>query len=346
MLKNTFRMFLSALAVIVVLLPSAASAQSNGLGINPRKDYTIQAGRTINDTLYVSNLSLTQDLSVSIRLVDFNAEGETGVPALHQEVGSPQTPWSIKAFLKYSPAVKVAAGKSAYLPITLSVPVNQGAGSYYSAIEYKAENSETKQRLNLSASSVTLVFINVPGQAKEQLTLKQFSAYQSEPGDKGGFSGVFLDGAPKEMAYRLQNGGNVAEQPSGSIVIRNMFGHTAKEITDANPKKQLVLLGQTRRIQVCIKSSVLASKAPTGQETQQTICDDPGLWPGRYTAQVALYYGMTNHNTKEIMATTHFWYLPIWFIVLVVVLLTGIIVVSAIGVRKFKGRVQRYGRKW
>lgn len=344
-MKKIARVLSLLVATVTLIAVSSVQAQSsNGLGVSPRKDFTVQAGKTITDTLYISNLSLNQDLQVAIRLVDFGAANETGTPALQLADDAPQTPWSLKPFVKVANSVRIAAGKSVNLPITVTIPQNQGAGSYYSAVEYTAQNPETKEKVNISASTASLLFVTVPGETKEFLRLKQFGMFESTDRGEGSFKSLFVSGAPKEFAYRLENQGNVAEQPSGSMVIKNMFGRTVKEVEDANPKKQLVLLGQTRRIQACVKGSVLTSKAPTGQESQQTVCDDPGLWPGRYTAQIALYYGLNGNNSQEILATTSFWYVPWWSIVILIVLILAIAGFVWMIVRVAKGKRRRYRR--
>lgn len=339
---------LSLLLATVTLLTLTATTQaqsSNGLGISPRKDYTVQAGKTVTDTLFIQNLSLNQDLQVSIRLVDFGAANETGTPALQLEENAPQTPWSLKPFVKVQDSIKIAAGKSANVPISVTIPATQGAGSYYSAIEYTAQNPETKEKVNIAASTASLVFVTVPGNAKEQLVMKQFGTYASnENQTSGGFKSFFLGASPKEFAYRLENRGNIAEQPSGSLLVKDMFGRTVKEVADANPKKQLVLIGQTRRIQVCMKSSVLTSKDPSGQQSQQAVCDDPGLLPGRYTAQIALYYGLNGNNSQELTATTSFWYFPWWSLILLgvaIVLVAGLVWLVR---RAFSNRRTKYRR--
>ncbi|HET8670133.1 MAG TPA: hypothetical protein VFM05_05735, partial [Candidatus Saccharimonadales bacterium] len=200
-------------------------------------------------------------------------------------------------------------------------------------------------QINIAASTVSLIFVNVPGQAKEQLILKQFGAFAANKNQTTGeFKSFFVGSSPKEFAYRLQNNGNVAERPSGSIVVKSMFGRTVKEIEDANNRKQLVLIGQTRRIQTCIKESVLTSKAPNGVETEQRVCDDPGLWPGRYTAQMALFYGLNGNNTQEIQASTSFWYIPTWSIIAFVLLLLFIIGMVWLIRRAFDNRRPRYRR--
>jgi hypothetical protein len=345
-MRNITRALSLLAAIFTLFTVVSVQAASNGLGVSPRKDYTVQPGKSISDTLYISNLSLNQDLQVDLRMIDFGAQNETGAPALQlNDDGSSQTPWSLKPFIKMPASVTVPAGKSTNVPFTVTIPASQGAGSYYSAIEYSAVNPETKERVNISASTVSLVFVTVPGQAKEQLILKQFGMYSSDQNDTTGeFKGFFFGSTPKEFAYRLQNNGNVAEQPSGSMIIKNMFGRTVKEVEDVNPKKQLVLIGQTRRIQSCIKSSVLTSKAPSGQETEQTVCDDPGLWPGRYTAQIAMYYGLNGNSTQEIQATISFWYIPTWSIVGFVVLLLLIVGFVWLVRRAFDNRRPRYRR--
>lgn len=343
-MRKIARVLSLLVATITLLAVSSVNAQSNGLGVSPRKDFTVQPGKTVADTLYISNLSLNQDLQVNIRLVDFGAANETGTPALQLADNAPQTPWSLKPFVKVQTSVRIAAGKSANVPITVTIPGGQGAGSYYSAVEYTAQNPETKEKVNISASTASLVFVTVPGEAKEKLRLKQFGAFESNDKGEGTFKSFFLGSTPKEFGYRLQNDGNIAEQPSGSLVVKNMFGRTVKEVEDANPKKQLVLIGQTRRFQVCMKSSVLTSKAPSGQETQQTTCDDPGLLPGRYTAQMALYYGLNGNSSQEILSSTSFWYIPWWSIIGLIVLLLALAGLAWLIYRAFSGKRRRYRR--
>jgi len=346
-MKRFARVLSLGVAVLTVFAVAATThAASNGLGITPRRDFTIQPGKSVTDTLYIQNLSLNQDLQVDLKVIDFGAANETGTPALQLGDNAPQTAWSLKPFIKLTQGTKIAAGKSANIPITIAIPANQGAGSYYSAIQYTAVNPETKERVNIAASTASLLFVTVPGEADERMALKQFGAWQTTDQQSldGYFSSWYFGGAPKELAYRLQNSGNIAEQPSGSMLIKNMFGHTVKEIQDANPKKQLVLLGQTRRIQVCMKTSVLESKDPSGQQTQQSVCDDPGLLPGRYTAEVALFYGLNGNNTQELTAKTTFWYLPWWSLVLL-----GIVILLIVGLvflirRAFSNRGRRYRR--
>ena len=328
-MKILARLAAVTVALLTLCMGSMASAQSNGLGITPRKDYTIKAGGQVADKLFINNLSQKDDLHLQIRVVDFRAQDETGTPALELAANAQQTPWSLKPFMKIANTLTIPAGKSVYLPFTVSIPANQGAGSYYSAIEYVAQNSQAQQRVNIAASSASLVFVTVPGKANEQLVFKQFGTFVPSSDDEtGSFKSFFVGSPPKTLAYRLQNNGNVAENPQGSILIKNIFGKTVKTIAKANPKNELALLGQTRRFEVCMKDGQTITKASNGQSSTQTVCKDPGLLPGRYTAQLAVFYGLNGSNTQEVTATSSFLYLPWWSFAVLVLLI--VIVAAAV----------------
>ncbi|HET8671317.1 MAG TPA: hypothetical protein VFM05_12040, partial [Candidatus Saccharimonadales bacterium] len=134
-IKRMLRILPLFAAGIVLFAASSVQAASNGLGITPRKDYSVEQGKSISDVLYISNLSLSQNLEVTMRLLDFGAQNETGAPALQLNEDAPAVPWTLKPFIKIPKSVSVPAGKSTNIPISISIPASQGAGSYYSAIE-------------------------------------------------------------------------------------------------------------------------------------------------------------------------------------------------------------------
>src|SRR5580765_2154582 len=84
----------------------------------------------------------------------------------------------------------------------------------------------------LNASGVTLAFVSVPGQVKENMTLQKFGAYNSnDNGATGGFVFIALNDAPKMIAYTLKNEGNVFESPAGNVIIKDIFGHQVANLT-------------------------------------------------------------------------------------------------------------------
>jgi hypothetical protein len=182
---------LAVLLLVVSVLPVSAAtggSGSSGLSIMPRKNYIIKPGETVTDKLTVSNLDRTYDLNLSLRLIDFTFSGQSGAPKLAIGVNAPQTPWSLKPFTTLPKTMHVAAGGSSTVTYTITIPKNQGAGSYYSAILYQA-GASNGGNVALNASGVTLAFVSVPGTVSENMTLQKFGAYTSEDqGATGSFT--------------------------------------------------------------------------------------------------------------------------------------------------------------
>jgi hypothetical protein len=130
----------------------------------------------------------------------------------------------------------------------------------------------------------------------------------------------------------------VAESPEGSIVVHDTFGRQVALIKHANPKQQLALRDSTRRFETCLKPQKQSSSASSNQQKSQALCQSPHLWPGRYTAKMAVFYGLSGNATQQIDAKATFWYLPWWFLlaVLIVIILIVLLVMSI--VRKVSGR--------
>lgn len=331
---------LSALAVLVLascVLPAhTAQAQSSAaLSIAPKKNYIVDAGKSVNDTLLIRNIDSQSPLDLYLRVIDFTFTDQGGTPKLFLDPNEPQKTWSAKPFLNIPERVTVPAGGQKSVNIGVKIPANQGAGSYYSAIVYST-NAPDGGNVGLAASGVTLAFISVPGQVKEDLLLKKFGAYDiNADGSDDGYRYIMGD-EPKQLAYTIENKGNVTASPVGSIILKDMFGHQ-QTVSDINPNESLALIGQTRTFTACIKVeevkvTLQGSNAPANQ------CASPGLWPGLYTASLDLFYGQNGNNTNEIVKTTHFWYLPLWFIIVVILLVLAIAFGVWRVVRKIKAR--------
>ena len=348
-MKKLFRV----VAVFAVLTGFAVaqlgqvSGQSNALAISPRKDYNLKAGESVNDTLTVTNRNTQEPLNLDLKIVDFQAQDESGTPQLMRD-STDRTAWSLKNYLDIPQQVTVNPGETIRIPITIEMPSDIGAGSYYSAIEYAARGATSDSQVNIAASGVSLVFVNVPGQARQQLTFLQFGAFESDStGRNGSFKGLYFGDRPKVLAYRLRNDGNVAEQPNASIVVKDFSGKTVYEIKDANPKDQLALRGQTRRFDACINPEDINQTTESGSDINAVVCGDTEkLKPGRYTAELTILYtdSSSGNETREINAKATFWYLPWWFvglIVLAIAIVAGVIAYLYRRVNDYRGRKTR-----
>jgi hypothetical protein len=324
----------TAFIAVVVLVASAGSAvyaqsSSAGLGITPRKDIVVEPGKSVTDKLQLINLDSNKDLRATLEIVDFGAKDQTGTPSLQLNNNAKQTAWSLKPFLKAPSVVTVPAGQSKYVDFTVTIPAGQGAGSYYSAIRYIAEGTDQGQ-VSVGASGATLMFVTVPGKTKESLILQKFGAYVPDGADNGTYKSLFVKNTPQEIAYTLKNQGNVAERPTGSILVKNSFGKMVKLVKDANPKASLALIGQTRLFDTCIDQPE--------RNAEDQDCKKVSLSPGRYTIELNAFYGINGNQTQEIVGTASFWYLPVWFLIVLGIIL--LVIAGAIFwiYRKMNGR--------
>jgi hypothetical protein len=336
-----FAVLIAATYIIPALPVSAAS--SAALSIVPKKNYTVEAGKSIKDTLVVRNLDANEPLELTLRVVDFTFTDDGGTPQLMLAEDAPQTTWSLKPFLTIPKTVEIPPKESKTLDMSVSVPAGHGAGSYYSAIVYSSGSSDGGN-VGLSASGVTLVFTSIPGKVNENLVLQNFGAYkQPKTGEKGGYNFITTD-MPENIAYTLKNGGNVTEAPVGSITLKDMFGNQ-RSIDDINPNKSLALIGQTRTFTSCIKLKTEDVNL-NGQTTKSTACATPDLWPGMYTVSLDAFYGQNGNNTQEIVKTATFWYLPWWFITIVTIIILVIVFFVWRVVNKIRNKTPRATSKF
>lgn len=336
--------FRSLAGAVVLILTAAVSAvpatvgaqSSSSLSITPRLNYVIQPGKSISDTVVIRNLDSTDPLDLTLRVVDFTYTDTSGTPKLFLAENAPQTTWSLKPFMTVPETVTVPAGQTKMVPVQIAIPANQGAGSYYSAIIYSSGSGQGGN-VGLSASGVTLAFVDIPGKVNEDLQVKQLGAYDTSPKTTG-FEFIATN-EPYNIGYNLQNNGNVTESPVGSIKVHYMFGGD-RDIENINPSGSLALIGQSRTFTTCIK---LADQNVSfdGSTTRTATCQDPGLWPGMYTVSLDAFYGQNGNDTQEVTRTAVFWYLPIWFIIALVVVL----LIVAFFIWRLTVRIRRWSNR-
>jgi len=324
-MKRLKSLILVALAVFVAVayVPSnanTASAQqsSASLSIAPKKSYVMNPGDTVNDKISVHNIDSTSGLKLYMRVIDFTYTDDTGTPKLMLDQDAEPTTWSLRSYMQIPDTIEMSASQTASADIDIHIPKNLGAGSYYSAIIYSTGAPDGSGNVGLSASGVTLVFVTVPGKVDENLIFKKLGAY-----DRTTKKYTFITGTePQVIAYTLENKGNVTESPVGSIQLQSMWGKKYV-VSNVNPSSSLALIGQTRTFTACIK--LKSSEVQLDNTTSDTSsCKSAGLWPGMYTISADLFYGQNGNNTQEITKTAIFWYLPLWFIILVILVVLAI----------------------
>lgn len=312
--------------------PSVDAQGSAALSIAPRKNYTIEPGKTVNDTLLIRNLDSKLELNLSLHVIDFTYTDDGGTPKLMLDEDAPQTLWSLKPHMKLPGTITIEPGASQTIDMSISIPENQGGGSLYSAIVYSS-GSSAGGNVGLSASGVTLVFADIPGPTNENLTLKNLGAYNAATQKYTRFTTA----EPQRIAYTLENKGNVVASPVGSITLTSMFGKETK-IANVNPNQSLALIGQTRTFEACIKLKK-EDVDFNGSRSEAATCAEPQLWPGYYKVTFDGFYGRNGSDTKELLGTAYFWYLPWWFIAIVI----AVLLVIAYHVWKIVRYIRRKG---
>jgi hypothetical protein len=337
-----------ALSTAILPATNASAAGSASLSIVPKKTYVINPGQTITDTLTIRNIDSTNQLDLNLRVVDFTYNDDGGTPKLMLAEDAPQTTWSLKPFLYVPESVSIPPHGSKTVQISLKAPKNQGAGSYYSAIVYSTGAADGGN-VGLSASGVTLVFTSIPGKVNEKLTLEKLGAYQQATAGSPARFVYVATTKPDSIAYTLNNQGNVTEAPVGSITLRDWFGHVTT-INEVNPNQSLALIGQTRTFTACIKMQQ-ENVALSGQTVKSTACASPSLWPGYYKISADLFYGQNGNNTQELTQQASFWYLPWWFVIIVIVGLVVLFIMGWLITDKVRGamrgsRSKKVMRNW
>ena len=325
-MKRFNSIFVLAFAAVVAtafVLPTlqASAISSAALSIVPKKNYTIEPGKSIDDRLTIRNLDDTETLELSLRIVDFTFTDDGGAPKLMMAEDAPQTTWSLKPFIKVPKTVSIPPRGSQTVDMSVAIPEGHGAGSYYSAIVYSSGASDAGN-VGLSASGVTLVFTDIPGEVKQDLKLEKFGAYKTAVGGEAAKYVIMTTQEPLNMAYTLKNGGNVTEAPVGSITLKNMFGREYT-INDVNPNKSLALIDQKRTFISCIEQK--SEKVDfNGTRAEAQACTSAGLMPGYYSASLNLFYGQNGNMTQEIAGKASFWYLPWWFILVSIIIILAV----------------------
>ena len=258
-MKQIKRIVMAALSVVVAAtyampaLPVSAQS-SSALSIAPKKNYVIEQGKSVRDKLTIRNMDTAHPLNLTMRVVDFTFTDDGGTPKLFLDPKAEPTTWSLKPYMKVPTEVSIPKGESKTLDMSVAIPAGHGAGSYYSAIIYSTGSGTPGGggNVGLSASGVTLVFTQIPGKVNEDLKLKSVGAYTTAiPGRSAGYT-YFNTEEPLNVAYTLQNNGNVTEAPAGSITLKGWFGSPIT-IDNVNPNGSLALIGQTRTYTACIK---------------------------------------------------------------------------------------------
>lgn len=224
-------MLTRAMILLLCLLPSTALASpaqfspfthSFSLSVEPAVLHlSVLPGATYQGALKLRN-SGTVPVRIRASAFDFIPVDEHGGVKLLPRDGSISSsdPIVSAGWVKLPEGeLSIAPGRTFSLPIVISVPPDASAGARSMAITLDDAGGSTHAELQ------SLVFLDIPGNARKDMAIADFSA-----------DNFFAGSAENVFRVRLINTGKTHIRPSGELVIRNMFGRVRGrfELSDAN----------------------------------------------------------------------------------------------------------------
>lgn len=289
----------SAVPIAEAATPSATGGQA--LEISPPL-LTLNAnpGQTIKVPIKVRDIS-SGPLLVSNEVDDFLAAGEDGTPKilLNNQAGS--DPFTLKDWVTPLPGLTLSPQQIVTLNVVISVPKNASPGGHYGVIRFTGTPPQLNGTgVSLSASLGALVLLTVNGKLNDQLAVQEFSV------NSRGKTGSVFESAPLSFTVRLNNKGNIQEQPTGQVIVTDMFGKTIAGVRINAPPHD-ILPDSIRKF--------------TGPLDNSTIMGNKFLF-GRYHAYLILSYGVSTAKVLDDNLT--FWVIPYKLILgAIVVLIAG-----------------------
>jgi len=305
---------LSLLVVGLMFVPSnahavaAASGSGQALEIGPPViNLSADPGKTVTAQISLRDISSTS-LLVNGQVNDFIAGGEDGTPKILLD--GTTSPYSFKAWVTPLAPLTLQPKQIKTLTVTINVPANASPGGYYGVVRFTGTPPGLDGTgVSLAASLGSLVLLTVNGQAKESLSIEEFSA------NNGGNAMTLFQSAPINFVQRLKNSGNIQEEPSGLVTITDMFNNKVATLPINQPPHD-VLPSSIRKFSVPLDSTVIGNR----------------ILFGLYHADLTVTYGA---DKQTLTSSFTFWVIPYTLIIVVVVALVVAFLVLRMLIRRY-----------
>lgn len=281
---------------------------------------TANPGQVINTTIQLRDIT-SSNLVVTNEIDDFVAQGEDGTPKILTGDDS-NNPFQLKQWITPLSQFTMTPQQIQKIPVAINIPANASPGGHYGVIRFTGVPPQLKgQGVSLSASIGALVLLTVNGNLKHQLSVNQFAVAQSvvKNGKPILQVGKLFQTTPLTFIVKLQNTGNIQEEPVGLIEVKDMFGKPLADV-NVNVPPRNVLPDSIRMFMGTLDKSNLGTKRLFGL----------------YHAKLTAHYGTGNAQT--VSQTITFWVIP-WKLILIIVIL---LIIAFFTIRYL---LQRYKRR-
>ncbi len=227
---------LLVLIIIGMIFGQVVFAQATSVGLSPLSfELAGNPGDVIENYIKVANPSQQNKVSIIITVEDIAPSGEAG----HVVVREPDTEtYSLASWIKCEPEeLDLEPGEQQTVKFTITVPENAEPGGHYGTVVAGAKGVAGPETTGATIVPRvgTLVLLTVPGEAKENLSIKEFRVSQ----------GYFNQG-PIPFLVKFENLGNVHLKPSAIITITNIWG---KKVAEIPLSQKNVLPGAIRKFE-------------------------------------------------------------------------------------------------
>lgn len=258
-----------------------------------------------------SNLVVTNEVN------DFVSNGIDGTPKILMGNDDANDPFTMKNWITPLPQFTLSPEQIQNLSLTISVPKDASPGGHYSVIRFTGIPPNLKgSGVSLSASLGTLVLLTVNGNLTHKLAINSFTVSKFT----GGKPAKLFQSTPLNFAVTLKNSGNIQEQPTGHIVVSDMFGKTVAGVNINLPPRD-ILPDSTRNFTGALDKSNLGTKKLFGL----------------YHAKLTVLYGST-YNLSVTRSIT-FWVIPYKLVGLIILLLIIAFFVIRHLLKQYKKRI-------
>ncbi len=191
------------------------TSTATGLAVTPPlKEISINAGQSFSDTIKVSNPT-NSTLNIAVSYQDFFSKSEDGTPSFSDLNSS----YSLAKWITSDKSFTLNSGETKDFSYTISVPANAEPGGHYGVIFFTpalvSGSATTASGVTTIAKIGSLLMVTVPGTIVYDGEISSFSTNQNLYTN----SKNIID-----FTTRFANLGTNHVKPTGTIVIKNMFG--------------------------------------------------------------------------------------------------------------------------
>ncbi|MFH1207747.1 MAG: hypothetical protein V1668_04040 [Patescibacteria group bacterium] len=296
MAKKISLLAMAALFVAALALPNQVGA----LTLKPTsREVMLTPGEKTVTSVDLEN-ETQKEIILTTQVVNFIAKNETGEPAFDFNA----TPTDIATWTSpESGPFTLAPGQKQSVLVTFNTPATATPGGHYVAVFFNEIPGTDATKVNIESKLGALFLATVKGTYTQSGEVATFTTENSK---------AYFDKGPISFIVRYANTGDVHLKPTGSIVVKNMWGKVAKTIT-INEELGATLPGTTREY---------------GVADWQNI----GNGYGQYTATLTLKYG-TVVNTE----TLHFWFFSGTSMIVIIVLAIILILLAVMLLKRSQG---------